>query len=310
MNGSKFSEQQAKAPPPSKSEDKSASTASKQALPSTSSSKPINQTYPLYPSVAQLLHEKGIPSSEANRIPASGPKGRLLKGDVLAYLGSISSSYPSEQSTRIINLGYLDLSKIVLASPKSPPPPQSSASSSRAAAAPVAEPDTEIAVSISLKKVLDVQNRIQTTLGITLPLSTFIARATELANDELPRSAATEPTANELFDQVLGLDKTNVMSSRGSFTPQIIALPSKPTTNSMPRRVKEMDIIDILAGRRATAPSRPVKVPPSGVIAESGPGESTNVFSVSVTKGEEQRARVFLERVKTILQVQPGSLVL
>lgn len=35
-----------------------------------------------------------------------------------------------------------------------------------------------------------------------------------------------------------------------------------------------------------------------------------NVFSVRVPKGEEKRARVFLERVKTVLQIEPGRLIL
>lgn len=86
--------------------------------PSPSPGKSIKQTYPLYPSVAQLLHQKGLPASESEKIPATGPKGRLLKGDVLAYLGEISASYSSEQSARIAKLGRLDLSKIQIAPPK------------------------------------------------------------------------------------------------------------------------------------------------------------------------------------------------
>lgn len=310
MDASKSSESQAEAPPSSKPVDKNGSTPSEPKLPFPSSGKLTKQTYPLYPSVAQLLHEKGIPSSEADQIPASGPKGRLLKGDVLAYLGSISSSYPSEQSARITNLSHLDLSKIVLASPKEMPPPQPNAFSPEAPAAPVPEPDTKVAVSISLKKVLEVQNRIQATLGITLPLSIFIARATEVANDDLPRSVTTKPTADELFNQVLGLDKINLKTSRGSFTPQIIALPSTPLSKSMPGPPEKVDIIDILSGRRLVAPSRQVRVLPQGIMASYGSGEASNVFSVSAAKGEEKRARVFLERVKTILQVEPGRLVL
>ena len=172
------------------------------------------------------------------------------------------------------------------------------------------EPETEIAVSISFRKVLEVQDRIQSTLGITLPLSTFIARATEVANDDLPRSIATKPTADELFNQILGLDKINIKTSRGSFTPQIIALPTKVLRNPMAGAAKKMDIVDLLTGGPLTAPSRQVEVPPPGIMAGSGSGESINVFSVSVAKGEEKRARVFLERVKTVLQVEPGRLVL
>jgi hypothetical protein len=35
-----------------------------------------------------------------------------------------------------------------------------------------------------------------------------------------------------------------------------------------------------------------------------------NVFSVTVPKGEERRAQLFLDRVKTVLEEEPGRLVL
>ena len=190
------------------------------------------------------------------------------------------------------------------------PSPQSSDSPSKAPPTPKLEPDTEVTVSISLKKVLEVQNRIQATLGATLPLSTFIARATEVANDDLPQSANAEPTADELFNEVLGLDKISRKTSHGNFTPQITALPSTSLNKPVARAPGKIDIIDILTGQGLMAPSRQLRVLPQGIMASPGSGDSTNVFSVSVTRGEEKRARVFLERVKTILQVEPGRLVL
>ncbi|KAK0515892.1 hypothetical protein JMJ35_001926 [Cladonia borealis] len=203
IDTSRSSESQAEAPPSSKGEETPPASSS-EAPSSPPPGKPQKQKYPLYPSIVQLLHEKGLPVSEANKIPASGPKGRLLKGDVLAYLGKISSSYPSEQSARITKLGHLDLSNAKPATPKETPPPP--ASKAQPSAAPEPEiTETEIAVPISLSSVLSVQKRIQTTLGVTLPLSTFIARATELANDDLPHSTKP-PTADELFNDVLGLN--------------------------------------------------------------------------------------------------------
>ena len=270
--------------------------------------KPHKQKYPLYPSIVQLLHEKGIPTSEADKIPASGPKGRLLKGDVLAYLGKISSSYPSEQSARITRLGHLDLSNAKPAPPKEAPPPPTSKAQSLAAPEPEMT-ETEIAVPISLSSVLSVQKRIQATLGVTLPLSTFIARATELANDDLPR-AAGPPTADELFNDVLGLNNVSSNVSKGHYIPQITALPSTPLSQK-PGPQREPDVYDLLTG---TAPpitaKKGIPVPPPGIMAGSSSGDATNVFSVSAAKGEEKRARVFLERVKTILQVEPGRLIL
>ncbi len=302
IDTSKSSEPQAEAPPTSKAEDtpppKSSQPSSKSSQPA---SKPQKQTYPLYPSIAQLLHEKGL-MSEADQIPASGPKGRLLKGDVLAYLGQINKSYPSQQSARITKLGHLDLSNIkaVPSKPIEPSPP-------KAPKEPTPEPptDTKIAIPISLSSVLQVQDRIQQTLGVTLPLSTFLTRAIELANDDLPSSA--KPTADDLFNDVLGLSKIGARKmSRGRYMPQITALPSKPFQRPAPRR--ERDIYDILAGVKEEG--RKGGVIPPGMMGGSKEGDSTNVFSVSAKTGEEKRARVFLKRVKTILQVEPGRLIL
>lgn len=310
VNPAKSSESQSETPLSSKGGDTPPFTPSESASGSTppaskkSVGKAQKQTYPLYPSVAQLLHEKGIPSSEADKIPATGPKGRLLKGDVLAYLGTIKPDYSAQQSARITKLGHLDLSNIKIAPPKE-------AATTKAApveAAPTVEPDTEIAVSISLKAVRQVQKRIHETLGIDVSLHTFIARAIELSNDELPKPKAT-PTTDELFNSVLGLDNVDSKTSRGSYTPQITALPA--VSIPPPRKpVKKPDIIDILTSKSSTTRPMGLGVPHSSVVAASSPGAETTVFSLSVAPGEEQRARVFLERMKTILQVEPGRLVI
>ncbi|KAL8943139.1 MAG: hypothetical protein Q9216_001269 [Gyalolechia sp. 2 TL-2023] len=312
VDPSQSSESQAEAPPSSKGEDTTRPAASSDSGTPTTSRKPTTQKYPLYPSIAALMHEKGIPASEADKIPASGPKGRLLKGDVLAYLGRISKSYPSEQSARITQLGRLDLSKIQLAVPKEAPSasPVPAAEKATHIPDPVSEPDTEIAVSISLKSVLEVQKRIQDTLGVTMPLSTFIARATDIANDELPHPTNYKPSADELFNQVLGLDKVGPKASRGAFLPQITALPPSDNLKAPPGPPKDPDIIDILTGNQSRGVMPKPRSPPPGIMTGSERGSAKNVFSVSVVKGEEKRARVFLERVKTILQVEPGRLVI
>lgn len=265
--------------------------------------------------MAQLLHEKGIPSSEVEKIPASGPKGRLLKGDVLAYLGAINASYPSEQSARLSKLSHLDLSNIKIAPPKQMPPPSAPSTPEKASTVSEPIPSTDLAIQISLNAVLDVQRRIQTTLGVTLPISTFFARAAELANDDLPRSMAAKPSADELFNQVLGLDKVVSKTSRGNYMPQIIALPPQSPSAPVPKSkgvAKETDIIDILSGNvrssSSSASRKGVKGQEPGMAAVTEP--TTKFLSMTVPKGEEKRAKVFLERMKSILQVEPGRLIL
>ncbi|MCJ1400436.1 pyridoxine biosynthesis protein [Xylographa trunciseda] len=303
----KSSESQAEAPPSSKSADTPSQTPEPQSTSSEYSPvKATKQTYPLYPSVAQMLHEKGISEAGADKIPASGPKGRLLKGDVLAYLGTIDSSYPSKESARILKLEHLDLSNVKIATPPkaAPPPPRSVASFTTEI-----EVDTEVAVSISFKAVREVQERIHNVLGIDIPIENFIARAIEISNLDLPRSKTSQPTADELFNQVLGLDHVDPKVSQGRFSPQIVALPSLQLP--VPKRPTEKsDIIDILTGKHSSITRRSYNAPEPTSLTGSVAGSAINVFSVSASKGDEQRAKVFLERVKTVLQVDPGRLVL
>ena len=270
-----------------------------------------NPKYPLYPSVTALVHENHISADEVSKIPATGPQNRLLKGDVLAYLGDIKSEYLSEQSKRIDHLAHLDLSNIKILEQKKPEKP-----------APSAAPDlelpklTSISLPISLAEVLKVQKRINDTLGVSMPLATFLARAVDIANDDLPRPKGSKPSADDLFNAVLGLD-TVPTTSRGTYLPQIDALPSPALSRATPiRKMKQPDVIDILTGSVRPTSRRPgamlaapqLTSPLGGSITTTG--GAMNVFSVVVPAGEEKRARTFLERMKTVLQVEPGRLVL
>jgi hypothetical protein len=300
----------------------SESAASKSA---SSSSKPTgagqNTKYPLYPAVTALIHENHISESDIPKIPASGPNGRLLKGDVLSYLGRIQADYSATQSKRIEHLAHMDLSNIKLSTPaekKQEPIPESAAAPQPAI--PAAE--TSISLPISLSEVLKVQKHIQDTLGASIPLSTFLARAVDLANDDLPKPQGAKPSPNDLFNAVLGLDSIPT-TSRGTYIPQITALPrpTQPFTSaSLSARIrstrKSPDIIDILTGNASSARSGkitnkpPARIIPSATKSTTTTAGAINTFSLTVPITEQKRARTFLERVKTALQVEPGRLVL
>ncbi|KAF2202915.1 mitochondrial pyruvate dehydrogenase protein x component-like protein [Delitschia confertaspora ATCC 74209] len=284
-------------------EEKAAISEFKTPPPSTASSKgkAQKQKYPLYPSVQHLLRENGLPKEEADKIPATGPNGRLLKGDVLAYLGRIQASYTAEQQKRIAKLTHLDLSNIKVAAPKTESEEKKLVKAPESQPA-VPEPETEVAVPISFKAVQECQKRIQQSLGVFLPVSTFIARATELANEDLPKSRVAKPTADELFNAVLGLDKMKKYT-RGQFIPQVTALPPTSLRATKPSTMKKPDIFDLLAGKKAVSPK------PSPVSGAAGAAGSINVFSVSVPKGDEKRAQLFLKRMKMALEAEPGRLV-
>ncbi|KAH9868522.1 hypothetical protein J1614_007594 [Plenodomus biglobosus] len=264
-----------------------------------SSGKASKQTYPLYPSVQHLLEVHGLPREEADKIPATGPNGRLLKGDVLAYVGQISDSYPSELADRFKVLSHLDLSNIKVREKKEAPKKAPAAP----AAAAAEEAGIEVALPLSLTAVLECQKRVKDSIGVFLPLSTFVARAAELANEDLPKSKTAKPSADELFDAVLGLDKISGKKySRGNFIPQVTALPRTTLQSARSSGFKKPDLLDMLAGK---PPARKAKAS-AGSEKVVGP---SNVVSVSVPKGDEKRGQVFLERIKTVLEAEPGRLV-
>lgn len=286
-----------------KTETKPASGEGKQRKPAAGN-QTFEQKYPLLPSVEHLVKGNGISETDLNKIKPTGPNGRLLKGDVLAYLGAINADTPAAISTRFDHMAHLDLSNIKVAEKKPAPTPKKDA----APAAPAQELPLEINVPISLAKVVQVQNKIQDTLGVFLPMSTFITRAAEVANDDLPLSHH-EPTTSELFDAVLGLDKVKAANgSRGVYLPQVSAIPPGATykPKGAPSLPAKHDIIDELA-------SRPIQPAPSNMVTiDTVPGLSSgaNVFTLTVPKAEEERAYVFLQRCKVILEDEPGRLVL
>lgn len=78
-----------------------------------------NPSQKLLPSVELLLHQNNISADDAiSKIPASGPNGRLLKGDVLAYVGDIKKDAVVSIAKFIKSRERLDLSNIKLAEPK------------------------------------------------------------------------------------------------------------------------------------------------------------------------------------------------
>ena len=81
-----------------------------------------NPNQKILPAVEVLLHQNHISFDDAiARIPASGPNGRLLKGDILAYLGKINLRSVQDVAQFVASRQHLDLSNIKLAEPKTPP---------------------------------------------------------------------------------------------------------------------------------------------------------------------------------------------
>jgi e3 binding domain len=250
---------------------------------------PATSERPLYPSVEFLLHTHNLSASD---IKATGPGGRLLKGDVLAHLGQIPASAPEAISKRFSKLSHLDLSNITPAAPKPAKAP--------AVAEPAeVEAEYELALPIDLKPVLQLQQRLQDTIGHAPPLSELLARAIGLANTNLP--ASPRPlSADELFDEIVGSSTHRALhTTHGNFLPLINNIPS-----ALPFITEPVDVLDELIG---ASPRTKALVPPSARGAQAG---AVNDFSVTVPAEDRKRAMVFLQRVKSVLEVEPGRLVL
>lgn len=73
----------------------------------------VNSSQTFFPSVQTLLHENGISRDDAlSKISATGPGGRILKGDVLGYLGKIPSDAAQSIASYVAKFQKLDLSNI------------------------------------------------------------------------------------------------------------------------------------------------------------------------------------------------------
>lgn len=256
------------------------------------------------PSVMNLLKTHKL---EASQIAGTGPKGRLLKGDILAHLGRINKAAPGELSARLTKYSKLDLSNIKPAAPK-PKPAAAAPPPEKEAVKPAPPKESELAMPVNFASVSRVQEKLQNTLGVRVPLSTFINKATAAANAALP-PAKSAPTQDELFNDLLGLPNSPRKASRGNFTPTITPLPRKGVQAvEFGPSTEQPDIFDVLIGaaptRGVVARAKP-KGPQEGILAG---GE--NLLTLKVPADEEERARVFLGRVKGLLEERAGELVL
>jgi hypothetical protein len=275
-------------------------------LPKDAATQPTSNSVKLTtpsPSVMNLLKSNGISKEDSYKIQGTGPKGRLLKGDVLAHLGKIQRSAPRDLEARISKISKLDLSNIKIA-PKPEPPEKKPAS-----AATVIEPPTEIQMklAVSLAGVAKVQEKLQEQFRVQIPLSKFIANATAAANTALP-PVKGPPTFDDLFDEILGIPKNQrkIMFTQGSFTPLITPLPNMLGSVVEVAR-SPVDIYDVLTGDASDqAMSYTVSGSPKAGIVAGG----KNLFTLNVSKAEEERARVFLDRVKGLLELTPEKLIL
>ena len=107
-----------------------------------------------------LLKLHNLAKEDISNIPATGPKGRLLKGDVLAYIGNISPDAPAAIEAILGKLAHLDLSNIKI---KEAPAyaPKGEGAEEKKAGASTESMETDIRVEVSLDRLLRFQSELQ-----------------------------------------------------------------------------------------------------------------------------------------------------
>ncbi|KAI5968335.1 PDX1 [Candida margitis] len=193
------------------SKDKSAaeSSNSKDTKPSSSSKssdsgilQKANPSQKLSPAVELLLNENNISHDDAiAKIQASGPNGRILKGDVLAYLGTIPIEAVVDLAKYIKSREHLDLSNIVVAKPSDEAKKQEEVSKSKSKsgdASAKAKPKPTNIFSIEFSAPLEEH------IGKNDFKQAFESAVTSAIHDTYARKFpqySTSPTASSIYDQ-------------------------------------------------------------------------------------------------------------
>lgn len=253
-----------------------------------------NPSQKLLPSVELLLHDNGISAEDAySKIPASGPHGRILKGDVLAYLGKINNDSVVQVTTFIKEREHLDLSNIVLAEPTAKKTEEAPASKKNAKPEKPAPKNT---VKFELTVVLDPEvspNTFQYAFNKTISATVHDTYAAKFPQYQNSPSAVGSLSANEIFDELLApaVSKARFNVS----TPSFVFHESKPAT--IPNRGASTgsdSLFDELVG------FTPSPSPLNQIIATSVPPSVDVSFELKLDLGVAD-ARAFADYFESLL---------
>lgn len=206
---------------------------------SGSNSTEANAAQELFPSVVHLLGKNNITKETAlKEIKATGPKGRLLKGDVLVYLGKISQESLDSVTLYIANGEHLHLEGVEKV--KFTEPGAATDKKQKDSTAPAKEVKEPLVLkhSFDLAPVVNLQAE---SAGKVKPFSVaeFVQEASRKAEAyALKRHPVKSDYYDELFEDILAVPNDVVR-----FTTDInVNYANKPVAASPP------SIFDVLAG--------------------------------------------------------------
>ncbi|ODV93614.1 hypothetical protein PACTADRAFT_4517 [Pachysolen tannophilus NRRL Y-2460] len=273
---------------------------SKQASTSTTTSSSFSKadsTQRFFPSVELLLELNSISRDDAlQKIPASGPKGRITKGDVLAYLGKISQDDVNSITSYIDKKSKIDLSNVEL---RKPGQGKEQELQGKAEAGAGAEAELGDKQQGALKKSKPEPVKISKTFILSKPVSfdhlnSIVSRATKLSEQYsyaaplYPKSDLIDPLFEDIIAPSSNLErfKINVKINE----PVIV---SKGSGASL--------IFDELTSIGATA---------TGTGSASADGKTTALPSIDIdlivsdkVVDAKQRAELFIEKFGELLTV-------
>jgi pyruvate/2-oxoglutarate dehydrogenase complex dihydrolipoamide acyltransferase (E2) component len=113
----------------------------------------FKETY--LPAVLRLLQQYGI--EDPKTILGTGPHGRLLKGDVLAHVGTIKSDVPKSLQRILEGKQRLDLTNVVIQRPQDAPQPNAMHPPETSTKPP---PFACVKQTVAFSEVLRVQKKI------------------------------------------------------------------------------------------------------------------------------------------------------
>lgn len=258
-----------------------------------------NPDQTLLPSVSTLLHQNSIAESQAlANIPATGPNGRLLKGDVLAYLGTVSQESLNAVEAQIKKLSQLDLSNIKLRQQQQPeaakqPGDEKKKDDVASRSGPVA-----IERQFGLQDLELLSTTVDATMSSSVTSSTveqLVEKASKLAVRDV--CVLNKPRASPLYDPIF---EQLIAAPKGTKTFDISLTYTK---NSSSAPTKSEDIYSILTSSRK--PLKPVQRS-LGTMS----GLKVSVIPNPKVSDSKRKADAYLDRLGYYLSEANGDLVL
>lgn len=294
-------------PKPAKKEEPKAEPEVKAAAPSKTSvsgRQAADAKQTLLPSVSGLLSANGISKEDAfKNIKATGPSGRLLKGDVLVYLGKASGESLEKLDKEISKNSKLDLSNIEIKSSKeqksTAAAPSESAKDAKSDTAPVAAAKPE---PVILKQVFSLgdlellQSTVAGTLGSSIELTKLVEKASKAAYRDIKEF--TKPKRSSLYDPLF----ESIVAPRSSGKPFEISFEYPKQTIRRANKSSE-DIFSLLSS------SKGYSTPVSPRV------ELSDLLKVTLkindkAPGAVNKAQVYLDRLNFYLGEGKGDLLL